>query len=92
MVLFLKILGGVAALALGVFLGTGRYTQTTDDIDARLQSSGQPRKTKSHFMWLNYFRAVQRGSDRRRSQSGPRFKTAVSRDVTKHVTKRESGD
>jgi len=88
MVLFLKILGGVAALALGVFLGAGRYTQTTEEIDARLQSSGQPRKAKRHFIWLDYFKAVQRGSDRRRNQSGPRFKTVVGRDVTK----RESGD
>ena len=91
MILFLQILGGVGALALGLYLGAGRYTQTQLEIDVRM-GGGKPRRAKRHFMWLNYFRAVERGSDRRRSQSGPRFKTAVSRDVTKHVTKRESGD
>ena len=82
MVLFLKILGGLAALALGVYLGTGRYTQSTDEIAARL-GSGRPRKAKRHFMWLNYLKADERASDRRRGQSGSRFKTAVARDVSK---------
>ncbi len=87
MVLFLKILGGLAALALGIHLGTGRYTQTTDEIAARL-GSGRPRKAKRHFMWLNYLKANERASDRRRAQSGSRFKTAVARDVSE----RDSGD
>ena len=77
MILFLKILGGVAALALGLFLGGGRYTQSIEDVEARL-GGGKPRRAKRHFMWLNYFKADERASDRRRTR--PHFKTAVARD------------
>ena len=78
MILFLQILGGLAAVALGVFLGGGRYTQTQEEIEARLGDFGKPRRAKRHFMWLDYFKAVQRGSDRRRTRE--HFKTAVARD------------
>ena len=77
MILFLKILGGVAALALGIFLGTGRYSQSPEEVAARL-GKGQPRKAKRHFMWLNYLKANQRASQRRRGRE--RFKTAIARD------------
>ncbi len=77
MILFLKILGGLAAVALGIFLGAGRYTQTQKEIEVRL-GGGKPRRAKRHFMWLDYFKAHERGSDRRRSRA--HFKTAVARD------------
>lgn len=79
MVLFLKILGGLAALVLGIYLGMGRYTQTNDEVAARL-GSGKPRKPKRHFIWLNFLKTDERGSDRRRGQQESRFKTAVARD------------
>ena len=77
MILFLKILGGVAALALGIFLGIGRYSQSPEEVAARL-GKGQPRKAKRHFMWLNYLKSNQRASQRRRGRE--RFKTAIARD------------
>ena len=77
MILFLQILGGLAAVALGIFLGGGRYTQSQREIEARL-GVGIPRRAKRHFMWLDYFKADERASDRRRTR--PRFKTAVARD------------
>ena len=77
MILFLKILGGVAALALGIFLGAGRYSQSPEEVAARL-GKGQPRKAKRHFMWLNYLKSNQRASQRRRGRE--RFKTAIARD------------
>ena len=77
MILFLKILGGLGAVALGIFLGGGRYEQTQDEIEARL-GSGRPRRVKQHFMWLDFLKAKERGSDRRRSRE--HFKTAVARD------------
>ena len=76
-ILFLKILGGVAAVALGIFLGGGRYTQSQAEIEARL-GVGKPRRAKRHFMWLDYFKAHERPSDRRRTRQ--HFKTAVARD------------
>jgi hypothetical protein len=77
LVLFLKILGGLAALALGIHLGGGRFTQSPDEVAARL-GKGQPRKAKRHFMWLNWLKATPRGSERRRGRQP--FKTAVARD------------
>ena len=77
MILFLKILGGVAALVLGLYLGGGGYTQSPEDVAARL-GKGQPRKAKRHFMWINYFNADPRASERRRDRK--HFKTAVARD------------
>jgi hypothetical protein len=76
MILFLQILGGIAAVAFGVYLGTGRYTQTQDEIEARM-GIGKPRKAKRHFMWLDFLKAHEKGSDRRRTRY--HFKTAVGR-------------
>ena len=67
-ILFLKILGGMAALALGIFLGGGRYTQSQEEIEYRL-GGGKPRRSKRHFMWLDMLRTDQRGSDRRRTRA-----------------------
>lgn len=78
MALFLKILGGIAALALGIYLGSGRYAQTPEEVAARL-GKGIPRKAKRHFIWLNLLKVGPRGSDRRRGRR--HFKTAVSRDA-----------
>ncbi len=77
MILFLQILGGLAAVALGIFLGGGRYTQSQREVEAR-RGVGRPRRAKRHFMWLDYFQAQERGSDRRRTRA--HFKTAVARD------------
>ena len=76
MILFLQILGGIAALALGIYLGGGQYTQSQDEIEARM-GLGKPRKAKRHFMWLDFLKAHERGSDRRRTRT--HFKTAVAR-------------
>ncbi len=72
-------LGGLAAVALGFYLGNGRYTQSQAEIEARL-GGGKPRRAKRHFMWLDYFKADERASDRGRPR--PRFKMAVARDKT----------
>ena len=76
MILFLQILGGIAAIGLGVYLGGGQYTQTQGEIEARM-GLGKPRKAKRHFMWLDFLKANERGSDRRRTRT--HFKTAVAR-------------
>ena len=76
MILFLKILGGLGAVALGIYLGGGGYTQSQEEVEARL-GTGQPRKAKRHFMWLDFLTAKERGSDRRRNRA--HFQTAVAR-------------
>ena len=77
--LVLKILGGVLALALGVWLGLpGRYEQDQEEIDRLLgRPSGSPRRAKRHFMYLDWLRNDKRGSDRRRAQANRRFRTAA---------------
>ena len=77
MILLLKILGGVVALGLGIYLGGGNYNQSPKEIEMRL-GKGQPRKAKRHFMWLNYMKANPRASELRRSRE--HFKTAVAKD------------
>ncbi len=77
MILLLKILGGLGAVALGIYLGAGRYTQTQLEIDVRM-GGGKPRRAKRHFMWLDLLKVKKRGSDRRRNRA--HFKTAVARD------------
>lgn len=76
MVLILKILGGLLALALGVYLGWGRYSQTPDEI-AQAMGHGKPRKAKRHFMWLNYMKTTERASSRRAQRRY--FETATPR-------------
>ena len=76
MILFLKILGGLGAVALGMYLGGGGYTQSQKEIEARL-GVGQPRRAKRHFMWLDWLTAIKPASDRRRKRT--HFKTAVPR-------------
>lgn len=89
MILFLKILGGLAAVALGMYLGTGRYAQTQDEISARL-GTGRRRNAKRHFMWLNYLKVGKRGSDRRREDRSRRFRTVVARDPQENDPKDDS--
>lgn len=75
MVLFLKILGGIAAVMLGIYLGIGENRQTADEM-GQLLGRGQPRKAKRHFMWLNWMKANKRASQRRAKRTY--FKTATS--------------
>ena len=77
MILFLKILGRLGAVALGIFLGAGRYTQPQPEIDVR-PGGGSPRRARGHFMWLDLLRTSERGSNRGRPRA--LFQTAVARD------------
>ena len=86
MVLFLKILGGVAAVMLGIYLGVGENRQTPEEM-AQLLGRGKPRKAKRHFMWINYMTADKPASQRRAKRRY--FKTATS---TKDQSKAAGGD
>lgn len=73
----LMILGGVAALALGIWLGLpGRYDRPQEDIERALeQRSIRSKRVKRHFTPIDWFRKEERGSSRRRQQR--RFRTAA---------------
>jgi hypothetical protein len=75
--LFLEILLGILALALGIWLGRpGRYTQTTDDVERAMERGGARRNTvKRHFTPLDWFRKEEKGSHRRRRRR--HFRTAA---------------
>ncbi|MCH7890340.1 MAG: hypothetical protein IH921_02435 [Gemmatimonadetes bacterium] len=89
MILFLQILGAVGALALGLYLGAGRYTQTQQEIDVRM-GGGKPRRAKRHFMWLDYFKAQERASVRRRTRV--HFRTEMPRPSDPVPPDQEPGD
>jgi hypothetical protein len=75
--LLLKILGAVAALLLGIWLGLpGRYTQSREDIERAMDRGGARRNlTKRHFTPLDWFRKEERGSQKRRQRR--HFRTAA---------------
>ncbi len=73
--LVLKILGAVAALALGIWLGMpGRYDRRYDEIERALETPGdRPRKVKRHFTplaWVQRKIDVGTGGGRSRSRGG----------------------
>lgn len=82
MVLFLKILGGILALGIGLYLGRGgRYRPDYEEIDRALGASGVSHRAKRHFTPLGWLRM---GADRpsrvrRMNRGNPsgRFKLAA---------------
>lgn len=77
--LTLKILGGVAALLLGVWLGLpGRYERDLHEIDKVMEKGGRERKKVARMKTpLDWFRKDPKGSDRRRRRRP--FQTAAPR-------------
>lgn len=74
--LWLKILGGLLALALGLYLGmAGQYRADPEELDRSLGPGGRSRKVKRAFTPLGWLRQKQeRGSHRRlRGGSGRHF-------------------
>jgi len=69
-VTILKILGGVAALLLGVWFGLpGRYDQSASEIERVMSRGGSRRnRVKRAFTPLDWFRRDERGSERRASR------------------------
>lgn len=69
-VTILKILGGVAALLLGVWFGLpGRYEQSSSEIERVMSRGGSRRsRVKRAFTPLDWFRRDERGSERRASR------------------------
>jgi hypothetical protein len=67
----LYIISGIVALALGIYLGLpGRYDQSLDEIDERLDQDGEHAKAERKNTVITILqRKVQSGSDRRRSAS-----------------------
>lgn len=77
--MLIKILLGVAALGLGIWLGLpGRFEQSTDEIEKLMARGGSKRrKVKRHFIAIDRFRKDERASDRRRQEARRPFRTAV---------------
>ena len=76
--LTLKILGGVAALLLGVWLGLpARYERKTDEELERLldHGGGSRYKATRHFTPLDWFRTEERGSRKRQGRAA--FRTSA---------------
>ena len=70
--LFLKILGGLLALGIGLYMGgAGQYRPDQEEIEKALDGTGYSKKTKRHFTPLGWLRQNQeRGSRLRRRTRG----------------------
>jgi len=79
--LFLKILGGLAALAIGLYWGLpGKTSQTPEDVEAALGPGGRTKRVKRRFTPLGWLRSVDERSSRQRRRgggSGVRFNLAA---------------
>jgi len=70
--LFLKILGGLAALALGIYLGlAGQYRPDFHEIDRALSGQGKTKRAKRHFTPLGWLRKSEERSSHIRRRRGP---------------------
>jgi hypothetical protein len=70
--LFLKILGGLAALGLGIYLGlAGQYRPDSDTIDRALVGQGRTRRAKRHFTPLGWLRQNEERSSHIRRRRAP---------------------
>ncbi|MFC1791189.1 hypothetical protein ACFL0I_01825 [Gemmatimonadota bacterium] len=64
--LFLKILGGIVALGIGLYLGgSGQYRQKPEEVEKALDGEGKTWKVKRHYTWLGWLRKDERASQRR---------------------------
>jgi hypothetical protein len=71
-VLLLKILGGLAALGLGIYLGlAGQYRPDPDEIERALTGEGRPRRAKRHFTPLGWLRKNEERSSHVRRRRAP---------------------
>lgn len=73
MVLFLKILGGLLALGIGLYMGSaGLYRPDPEEIDKALSGEGHTKKTKEHVTLLGWLRQNQERAShsRRRGRGG----------------------
>ncbi len=77
--MLIKIILGIAALGLGIWLGLpGRYEQNDRDIERAMDQGGARRNSvRKVFTPLDWFSRSKRGSARRREPS--RFSTAAPR-------------
>lgn len=68
--LILKILGGLVALGVGIWLGTAReYRQSQSEIDKALTEDRGQQRVRRHWMWMDMF---SRSQKTRTSQRGKR--------------------
>ncbi|MEX0980138.1 MAG: hypothetical protein WDZ89_03530 [Gemmatimonadota bacterium] len=67
----IKILGAVAALCFGLYLGMARdYTQPMEEIDELLGTENKRKSARKHFTFLNLLqKKAERGSKRRRHRA-----------------------
>jgi hypothetical protein len=71
--LFLKILGGLAALGLGIYLGlAGQYRADPQEVERALSGQGRTRRAKRHFTPLGWLRRNEERSSHVRRRRAPK--------------------
>lgn len=69
--LFLKILCGLAALGIGIYLGmAGKYESDPEELDRALAPGGRSRKVKRRFTLFGWLRVSEERSSHRRRRRG----------------------
>jgi hypothetical protein len=72
--LFLKILGGLVALGVGLYWGlSGQYRPDPEEVDRSLVGRRMSKRAKRHFTPLGWMRRDERASYRRRQPSSRPF-------------------
>jgi hypothetical protein len=71
--LFLKILGGLMALGIGVYLGmAGQYRPDPDELEQALGPGGRSRKVRRRFTLFGWLRMPEERSSHKRRRGGGR--------------------
>jgi hypothetical protein len=83
--LLLKILGALAAVGLGIYLGmAGQYRYDPEELDKALGTGGRSRKVKRRFTLFGWMRMPEeRSSHRRRRRSSGRHFDLIAPDAPK---------
>jgi hypothetical protein len=90
--IYLKILGGPLALALGVYFGmAGQYRPDPEELDQALAPGGRTRKVKRAFTPLAWLRGMQErpSHSRRRGGSRRHFSLVEPDPPKKHPIKKD---
>jgi hypothetical protein len=90
-VLLLKILGGVAALGLGIYLGlAGHYRPDPAEIERALTGEGRTRRARRHFTPLGWLRKNEERSSHVRRRRAPTGMFNLYSPESKPESKKES--
>ena len=96
MILFLKILGGILALGIGLYFGSaGQYRPSSEEVDKALEPGGSTHRVKRRFTLFGWLRRTDERSShirrRQRGRSNRRFDLVVPETKKEKELRKGSG-